>query len=189
MNLRALAAAGVPHTTLRRKVTTVIWALRAMGAIYVVWVLWLILRPLRGTEQFLERLGTYWQRDLSGAQPWQIGCVVMLDLCLWLLLPMVVVSWWKASQLLLRDMSLSQATGDWLRRGAWAGMSCTVLSVLTRPLTAYLYTMHLPIEARLWQWNVSPSDILGLVVSCVLLMLSYLMVWMSEITEENKAFV
>lgn len=177
------------HVSLRRKVQTVIWALRAMGGVYVLWVLWLILRPLRGTEQFLQRLGTYWQRDLSAVQSWQIGVVVMLDICLWLLLPMVVSCWWKASQVLLRDMGLSSITGDWLRRGAWVGLSCTVLSVLTRPITPYLYTVHLPTHERLWLWNVNPGDILGLAVSTILLMLSYLMVWMSEIAEENKAFV
>src|SRR5574343_122210 len=177
------------HTELRHKVQTVIWALRIMGAVYVLWVLWLILRPLRETAQFLQRLGGYWHRNLSAAEPWQIGSVVALDLCLWLLLPVVVVSWWKASHLLLRDMGLSQATSDWLRRGAWAGVGCTVLSVLTRPLTPYLYTFHLPADERLWLWNVGPSDILGLVVSSVLLMLSYLMVWMADIAEENKAFV
>jgi len=189
MNQLSPVEPAAPRAELHRKVSTVIWSLRFMGSVYVIWVLWLILRPLRGTEQFLLRLGTYWQRDLSATQPWQIGSVVLLDLCLWLLLPVVVANWWKASQLLLRDMALSQATSDWLRRGAWAGLSCTVLSVLTRPLTPYLYTLHLPAAERLWQWNVAPSDILGLMVSSVLLMLSYLMVWMSEIAEENKAFV
>lgn len=177
------------QTQLHSKVRAVIWTLRALGGIYVTWVLWLIFRPLRATESFLSSLGTYWHRDLSGVQHWQILSVVLLDLCLWLLLPIVVVSWWKASQLLLRDMGMSQATSDWLRRGAWAGLTCTVLSVLTRPLTPYLFTFHLPADDRLWLWHVNPGDILGLMVSSVLLMLSYLMVWMSEIAEENKAFV
>lgn len=189
MNPYPTLAPAHAHAGLRNKVEAVVWALRVMGGIYVLWMLWLILRPLRGTEQFLQRLGAYWQRDLSAAQTWQIGGVLLLDLCLWLLLPMVVSCWWKASQLLLRDMSLSQATSNWLRRGAWAGVSCTVLSVLTRPLTPYLYTFHLPASERLCLWNVNPSDILGLMVSSILLMLSYLIVWMSEIAEENKAFV
>ena len=189
MDQTANTTPALPHAPLRRKITIVIWALRTLGSIYVVWVLWLILKPLRDTGPFLQRLSTYWQRDLSSAMPWQIGSVVVLDLLLWLLLPLVVTSWWKASQELLRDMTLNQATSDWLRKGAWAGLSCTVLSILTRPLTPYLYTFHLPAADRLWLWNVGPSDILGLVVSSVLLMLSYLTVWMSEIAEENKAFV
>ena len=189
MNTSLSVPPAITHTELHRKVTTVIWVLRGLGCVYATWVLWLILRPLRNTESFLQRLGSFWQRDLTGAQAWQIGTVVLLDLCLWLLLAAVVASWWKASKLLLRDMSLSEATSNWLRRGAWAGLSCTALSVLTRPITPYIYSVHLPQTERLWLWNVGPSDILGLVVSSVLLMLSYLMVWMQEITEENKAFV
>ena len=189
MNLPVLLLPATSHVDLYRKVTTVIWALRGLGCVYAAWVLWLILRPLWGNEAFLQRLGAYWQPDLTGAQAWQIASVVLLDLCLWLLLLAVVASWWKVSRLLLRDMSLSKATSDWLRRGAWAGLSCTGLSVLTRPLAPYFYTFHLPAADRLWLWNVGPSDILGVVVSSVLLMLSYLMVWMREIAEENRAFV
>lgn len=189
MSLPVSILPATSHVDLHRKVTTVIWSLRGLGCVYAAWVLWLILRPLRRTEVFVQRLGAYWQRDLTGAQPWQIGSVVLLDLCLWLLLLAVVISWWKASKLLLRDMSLSEATSEWLRRGAWAGLSCTALSVLTRPITPYLYSFHLPPAERLWLWNVGPSDVLGLVVSSVLLMLSYLMLWMREIAEENKAFV
>lgn len=183
-----LAETNTP-ANLRRKIQMLIWALRAMGLLYVVWVFWLIIRPWRHSDVFLQRIGTYWQRDLSASEPWQIGAVVVIDLCLWLLLPIVVACWWKASALLLHDMGLSEAASHWLRRGAWFGMSCTALSVLSRPLTPYLYTVHLPEADRLWLWNVNPSDILGLMLSCVLLMLSYLMVWMAQIAEENKAFV
>jgi hypothetical protein len=64
-----------------------------------------------------------------------------------------------------------------------------VLTILTRPFISYLYTLHLPAPSQLWLWNIKPSGLLGLLICGVLLMLSYLMAWMSEITEENKAFV
>ena len=64
-----------------------------------------------------------------------------------------------------------------------------MLSILTRPFVSYLYTLHLPSESQLWLWNINPSDLLGLLICGALLMLSYLMAWMSEIAEENKAFV
>lgn len=137
------------QTDLRRKVATVIWSLRIVAFVYTAWVFWLIVRPLRRTPAFLERLGNHWQRD----------------------------------------MSLTATASTWLRRGAWAGLICTVVSILTRPFITYLYTQHLPSESQLWLWNINPSDLLGMLICGVLLMLSYLMAWMSEIAEENKAFV
>lgn len=122
----------------------------------------------------------------KGGQVWS---VVMLDMALWSLLPAAIVCWWLASRHLMRDMSLSATSSTWLIRGAWAGLVCTVLRVLTRPFISYLYTLHLPVELQLWLWNTTPSDLLGLLICGVLLMLSYLMAWMSEIAEENKAFV
>jgi hypothetical protein len=177
------------HADLRRKVITVIWSLRIVACVYTAWVFWLIVRPLRRTPAFLERLGNYWQRDISAAQDWQVWSVVTLDLALWSLLPVAIVCWWLASRHLLRDMSMGPQSSTWLRRGAWAGLICTVLSILTRPIISYLYTLHLPAESRLWLWNINPSDLLGLLICGVLLMLAYLMAWMSEIAEENKAFV
>ena len=47
------------HTGLRRKVITVIWSLRIVACIYAAWVFWLIIRPLRDTQAFLQRLGNY----------------------------------------------------------------------------------------------------------------------------------
>ena len=181
--------ASAHHTGLRSKVITVIWSLRIVACVYTAWVFWLIVRPLRRTPAFLERLGNYWQRDMSAAQDWQVWSVVTLDLALWSLLPLAIVCWWLASRHLLRDMSMGTQSSTWLRRGAWAGLICTVLSILTRPSISYLYTLHLPAESRLWLWNINPSDLLGLLICGVLLMLSYLMAWMSEIAEENKAFV
>jgi cell division protein FtsX len=102
---------------------------------------------------------------------------------------MAIVCWWLASRHLLRDMSLNAASSIWLRRGAWLGLACAVLSILTRPFISYLYTLHLPAPSQLWLWNTNPNDLLGLLICGVLLMLSYLMAWMSEIAEENKAFV
>lgn len=177
------------HAGLRRKVITVIWSLRILACVYTAWVFWLIVRPLRRTPAFLERLGNYWQRDMSAAQDWQVWSVVSLDLALWSLLPVAIVCWWLASRHLLRDMSLNANASTWLRRGAWAGLICTVLSILTRPFISYLYTLHLPYDSQLWLWNINPSDLLGLLICGVLLMLAYLMAWMSEIAEENKAFV
>jgi hypothetical protein len=177
------------HTGLRRKVITVIWSLRIVACIYAAWVFWLIVRPLRRTPAFLERLGNYWQRDMSAAQDWQVWSVVTLDLALWALLPLAIVCWWLASQHLLRDMSLNANASSWLRRGAWSGLICSVLSILTRPFISYFYTLHLPAPSQLWLWNINPSDLLGMLICGVLLLLSYLMTWMSEIAEENKAFV
>ena len=181
--------ASVHQKELRRKVITVIWSLRILACIYTVWVFWLIIRPLRETQAFLQRLGNYWQRDMSAAQDWQVWSVVTLDLALWALLPLALVCWWLASQHLLRDMSLNANASTWLRRGAWAGLACSVLSILTRPFISYLYTLHLPAPSQLWLWNINPNDLLGMLICGVLLLLSYLMTWMSEIAEENKAFV
>jgi hypothetical protein len=174
---------------LRRKVIAVIWSLRILACVYTAWVFWLIVRPLRDPQTFLQRVGKYWQRDMSAAQDWQVWSVVTLDLTLWSLLPVAVVCWWLASRHLLRDMSLTVTTSTWLRRGAWLGLAYTVLSILSRPIISYLYTQHLPTQSQLWLWNINPSDLLGLLICGVLLMLSYLMAWMSEIAEENKAFV
>jgi hypothetical protein len=185
--LSSLASAH--HADLRRKVITVIWSLRIVACVYTAWVFWLIVRPLRDTQAFLHKVGNYWHSDMSAAQDWQVWSVVTLDLALWSLLPLAIVCWWLASRHLLRDMSMSTQSSTWLRRGAWAGLTCAVLSILTRPIISYLYTLHLPAESRLWLWNINPSDLLGLLICGVLLMLSYLMAWMSEITEENKAFV
>lgn len=187
MNTTSLTSAH--HTQLRRKVIAVIWSLRVMAGIYTAWEFWLIVRPLRDSQAFLERLGNYWHRDMSAAQAEQIWRVVALDLALWFILLAAMVCWWLASRHLLRDMSMSATASAWLRRGAWAGLACTVLSILTRPLHSYLYTQHLPAESQLWLWNTNPSDLLGLLIGGVLLMLSYLMAWMCEIAEENKAFV
>lgn len=188
MNL-STALTPTHHADLRRKVITVIWSLRIVACVYTAWVFWLIVRPLRRTPAFLERLGNYWQRDMSAAQDWQVWSVVTLDLALWSLLPLAIICLWLASRHLLRDMSMTIQSSTWLRRGAWAGLICTALSILTRPFVSYLYTLHLPAESRLWLWNVNPSDLLGLLICGVLLMLAYLMAWMSEIAEENKAFV
>ena len=179
----------IHQAELRRKIITVIWSLRIVACIYTAWVFWLIVRPLQDTQAFLQRVGNYWQRDMSAAQNWQVWSVVTLDLALWSLLPVAIVCWWLASKHLLRDMSLNTTSSTWLRRGAWAGLICSVLSILTRPFISYLYTLHLPLPSQLWLWNNNPSDLLGLLICGVLLMLSYLMAWMSEIAEENKAFV
>lgn len=181
--------ASAHHTDLRRKVITVIWSLRILVCIYTAWVFWLIVRPLRDTQAFLQWLGNHWHCDMSAAQDWQVWSVVTLDLALWSLLPVSIVCWWLASRHLLRNMSLTAASSTWLRRGSWAGLACAVLSILTRPFISYLYTQHLPTQSQLWLWNISPGDLLGLLICGVLLMLSYLMAWMSEIDEENKAFV
>lgn len=69
------------------------------------------------------------------------------------------------------------------------GLTCTLLSILTRPFISYLDTLHLSADAQLWLWDINPNDLLGLLIGGVLLMLSYLIAWMSEIAEENKAFV
>lgn len=177
------------HADLRRKVVTVIWSLRIVACVYTAWVFWLIVRPLRRTPAFLERLGNYWQRDMSAVQDWQVWSVVTLDLALWSILLAAIACLWVASRHLLSDMSLTATASTWLRRGAWAGLACTVLGILTRPFISYLYTQHLPAPSQLWLWNINPSDLLGLLICGVLLMLSYLMAWMSEIAEENKAFV
>jgi hypothetical protein len=71
------------HADLRRKVITVIWSLRIVACVYTAWVFWLIVRPLGRTPAFLERLGNYWQRDMSAVQNWQVWSVVTLDLALW----------------------------------------------------------------------------------------------------------
>jgi cell division protein FtsX len=86
-------------------------------------------------------------------------------------------------------MGLSTISSNWLQRGAWAGLGCAMLGIVTRPLWSYLVTLHLPPQSQLWNWEMHPSDLLGLLICGVLLMLSYLMAWMSEIAEENKAFV
>ena len=181
--------ASVHQKELRRKVMAVIWSLRVVACVYTAWVFWLIIRPLRDTQAFLQRLGNYWQRDMSAAQDWQVWSVVTLDLALWALLPLAIVSWWLASKHLLRDMTLTAASSTWLRRGAWVGLGCAVLGIATRPLWSYLVTLHLTPQSQLWNWEMHPSDLLGLLICGVLLMLSYLMAWMSEIAEENKAFV
>jgi hypothetical protein len=177
------------HADLRRKVIAVIWSLQIVACIYTAWVFWVIVRPLRNAKAFLQRVGNYWQRDMSAAQDWQVWSVVSLDLALWSLLPVAIVCGWLASQHLLRDMSMSTQSSTWLRRGAWAGLVCAVLTIVTRPFISYLYTLHLSADSQLWLWNITPSDLMGMLISGVLLMLAYLMAWMSEIAEENKAFV
>ena len=79
------------HADLRRKIITVIWSLRIVACIYTAWVFWLIVRPLQDTQAFLQRVGNYWQRDMSAAQDWQVWSVVTLDLALWALLPLAIV--------------------------------------------------------------------------------------------------
>ena len=177
------------HAQLRRKVATVIWTLRVLASIYTLWVLLHILHPLQDPSEFLHKVGSYWQRDLNAGASWQLGSAVGLNLSLWFLLLAAVICLWQATQHLLRDMGLSTITSSWLQRGAWAGLGCAVLGIVTRPLWSYLVTLHLPPQSQLWNWEIHPSDLLGLLICGVLLMLSYLMAWMSEIAEENKAFV
>lgn len=177
------------HADLRRKVITVIWSLRIVACIYTAWVFWLIIRPLRDSAGFLNQLGHYWHRDLNTAAPWQIWSAVSLNLIIWLLLFVAVICIWRASRQLLQDMSIGPVTSTWFQRGAWAGLCSALLGMAIRPFMSYLYTMHLSPELQLWQWEVHPNDLMDLLICGVLLMLSYLMAWMSEIAEENKAFV
>jgi len=188
MNIPA-SLASHHHADLRRKVIKVIWTLRGLACIYTLWVLLHILRPLRDSQEFLRMVGSYWQRDLNSGASWQFLSGVGLGLALWLMLLAAVICLWQATRHLLCDMGLSPITSIWLQRGAWAGLSSAVLGILTRPLWSYLLTLHLPVESQLWTLEMKPSDLLGLLICGVLLMLSYLMAWMSEIAEENKAFV
>jgi hypothetical protein len=181
--------ASAHHADLRRKVIAVIWTLRGLAGIYIFWVLLHILRLLRDTPEFLRKVGSYWQRDLNSGASWQIWSAVGLNLTLWLMLLAAVICLWRATRHLLCDMGLSPITSSWLQRGAWAGLSSAVLGILTRPLWSYLVTLHLPVDSQLWTWEMYPSDLLGLLMCGVLLMLAYLMAWVSEIAEENKAFV
>ena len=74
--------ASTQHISLRRKIITVIWSLRVLACIYTAWVCLLIVRPLRDAQAFLQRVGNYWQRDMSAAQDWQVWSVVTIDLAL-----------------------------------------------------------------------------------------------------------
>lgn len=65
--------ASAHHTALRRKVIAVIWSLRIVACVYTAWVFWLIVRPLQNTQAFLQRVGNYWQRDMSAAQDCKSG--------------------------------------------------------------------------------------------------------------------
>jgi hypothetical protein len=177
------------HADLRRKVVTVIWSLRIVACVYTAWVFWLIIRPLRDSSEFLSQLGHYWQRDLNTVAHWQIWSVVSINLILWLLLCVAVICIWQASRQLIRDMSIGPVTSTWFQRGAWAGLCSALLGMAIRPFMSYLYTLHLPTELQLWRWEVHPNDLMDLLICGVLLMLSYLMAWMAEIAEENKAFV
>ena len=177
------------HADLRRKVIAVIWSLRIVACVYTAWVFWLIVRPLRDSEGFLSLLGHYWQRDLKDINLWQIWSAVSLNLILWLLLLVSVICIWQASRQLLQDMSIGPITRTWLQRGAWTGLSSTLLGIAISPFMSFLYTLHLPTELQLWRWEVQPNDLMDTLICGILLMLSYLMAWMSEIAEENKAFV
>lgn len=174
---------------LRRKITLVIWALRGLSSVYTLWVLWRVLRPLHDSSDHLSLLGQYWQRDLTAAAPWQLWSAVGLNFALWLMLLAAVLCVWQASRHLLQDMGISPATSVWLKRGAWAGLICTVLGILVSPLMSQIYTLHLPADLRLWKWTLQPNMLMDIMTCGVLLMLSYLMAWTSEVAEENKAFV
>jgi hypothetical protein len=189
MNNSAIYPSSQHYGTLRRKIAFVIWSLRFLACTYMIWVLWGITNPLRGGGDFLTRLGNFWQRDLVTGAAWQTWCAVMISILLWLILLFAMVCWWRASGHLLRDMALNQKISNLFRGGAWAGLTCASLSILLRPLESYFYTLHLPSQMQLWLWRVTPHDLLGILACGVLLMMSYLIAWMSEIAEENKAFV
>lgn len=182
-----------PHTAvhntfgLQRKITTVIWVLRSLALVYTLWVLQHISGPVLDSADFLQKVGRYWNKDLLSAATWQLWAAIALNFVLWLGLALAVACFWQASVHLLRDMGVSSPCGKCLRWGAWCGLCAALLSIATRPVWSYLLTLHL--EKPLLQWQVLPTDLLGLMVCGALLLLSYLVIWISEIAEENKAFV
>jgi hypothetical protein len=174
---------------LRRKVSAVIWTLRIVACIYTAWVFWLIVLPLRDRPAFLERLGNYWQRDIHGVTDWQLWSALGLNLALWSLLLAAVFCVWQASRHLLQNMGIGPATSLWLQRGAWFGLSSSILGLLFSPLMSYFYTLHLEPALHLWRWEFHPNFLMDVLTCGLLLMVAHLMAWMSEIAEENKAFV
>jgi hypothetical protein len=174
---------------LRFKVGVVVWTLRSLAGAYALWVLYQILRPLYQTDTFLQRLGSYWQRELMAAAPWQIQSAAALNGLVWVLLLLAIACVWKASAHLLDAQDVGTQASGWLRKGAWAGLGCLGLGILSRPLISQLYTLHLPAELQLWRWDFYPSDLLNAVLCFALLLLGYLMAWTADIAEENKGFV
>lgn len=188
MNTVNTHSAAASHTlSLQRKISGVIWVLRSLALVYTYWVLQHMVSIALEGDDYLKRVGGYWNKDLLAGEAWQFWSTIGLNFFLWVGLALAVGCFWRASVHMLRDMGVSSRCGHWLRLGAWWGLSAAVLGILTRPLWSYLLTLHL--SQPLWSWRMMPSDLLGVIVCAVLLLLSYLVIWMSEIAEENKAFV
>jgi hypothetical protein len=164
-------------------------ALRWLSVAYAGWVLWQILNWWLRPERVARELGSYWQRDLSGMAAWQPLGAMGLDLLAWALLLAAVVQCWNLLGQLRSSTGFTVEGATQLMRCAWLASACEAAALLFRPVQSWLITLHLPVDARLFQWQFRSADLQAIVFCATLLMFALVYLWALEIAEENKGFV
>ncbi len=163
--------------------------LQLMAVTYSLWVLIQILMWWTDSERVIHNMGAYLQRDLSQLPSSSRMMALGLDLTLWSVLVIAVIFCWRSLGEIMQEHAFTPTAIQRLNWGAWTGIACELLSVLSRPIHTYWLTAHLPVSEQVSKWQFNAHDLLSLLLCGVILLTSYLLTWTQEIQADNRSFI
>lgn len=172
-----------------KKLRLVASALQLAAIIYLTWILWLILAPLRAPETLTNWLKMAWQRSLSNLEPWQFGTYFLVDFINWCVIAGAVLYCWKAMQQLKQLDGHDAATSRHIVIGAWLATAAEVFAIFARPVKSYVMTCCDQTAAPTFHWFLGPQDMLIAMFCLTLLGLAYVFNWKADLADEMKGFI
>ena len=180
--------AGTP-ANIAQKLRRVVGALQWTALAYLLWVLWVILKPLSDPAAVLNWLGKLAHRPLGDVNAWQWGAYLLVDMVNWALLALAVVYCWRAMNEIKQVNGRGPLASRLLLTGAWLAFATEVASISARPLKSYIMTCCDAGAAPLVHWFLHPQDLLATLLCLCLLALAHVFSWKVYLAEENKGFI
>jgi hypothetical protein len=185
-NDHLIEAAG--RSDLRRRIGWICHGLRIAAAVWVAWVLVMVMVVWSDKAAMLEATGRFIAADLTGVSTARYALGFALALIDWTAAAAVAFCIWRLFGTYLAGRVFTVDAAVWLRRTGIAGITAVLADVLCRLISLSVFTGQLTLTAGRGLF-VLPADLLHLIFALFVLALAHIFKAAAEMAEDHAQIV
>lgn len=178
------------HMALRLKIGALCHFVRAMGVVYLAWILVAILRFWVNEEWVIFGFGARLKTNIGGVSVLQRIEACGVDLINWLFLLGVVVAVWRLFGGFLNGSIFTIDAARRLRSVGTVGIATVIVGFFCQPIKAMIVTSHLPVKPEFANMLVfDPAFLLNFTFCAMLIALAHVFKSASELASDNAGII
>lgn len=185
-NDHLIEAAG--RSDLRRRIGWICHGLRIAAAVWVAWVLVMVMVVWSDKAAMLEATGRFIAADLTGVSTARYALGFALALIDWTAAAAVAFCIWRLFGTYLAGRVFTVDAAVWLRRTGIARITAVLADVLWRLISLSVFTGQLTLTAGRGLF-VLPADLLHLIFALFVLALAHIFKAAAEMAEDHAQIV